>query len=116
MLGLRSQLEAMTGEKAALASRNAILEKVFTMRAHLDASVGAPFSLEQSAPVLELCPPALRMLAHLCRQDSVSVTGVIELRVSSLHDATAAARSRSLAQERLGSSLGQFAIENSALP
>ncbi|KAK9802773.1 hypothetical protein WJX73_001306 [Symbiochloris irregularis] len=38
VLGLRAQLDAMTGEKAALASRNAILEKVFTMRAHLDAS------------------------------------------------------------------------------
>ena len=36
---LREQLDALSDERAALASRNAILEKVFSMRARVDASV-----------------------------------------------------------------------------
>ena len=41
VMELRTQLDALTDEKTALASRNAILEKVFSMRVHVDATVRA---------------------------------------------------------------------------
>lgn len=38
VMELKERLEALANEKTALASRNAILEKVFSMRARMDAT------------------------------------------------------------------------------
>ena len=52
---LREKLDALSDEKSALASRNAILEKVFSMRARVDASVRAAPCLAGAKPLGKHC-------------------------------------------------------------